>query len=197
MFGRKSSPTPAAPVEEAAAKSGGKGRPTPSRKDAEAARKARLKHPRTRKERAAAARAARADNGAKVRQAMKTGDERYLPARDRGPVKRFIRDWIDSRFTVGEVLIPVLVIAMILGYVGNRQLAVISTYLTLLLLVVLVVNMAFMRFALRRELKRRFPDLASYQGLTYYSMMRALQVRFLRMPKPQVRIGQELPKTYR
>lgn len=197
MFGRKSTPTPADPVEEAAARSGGKGRPTPSRKEAEAARKARLKQPRTRKERSAAARAARSQNSVNMRQAMKTGDERYLPARDRGPVKRFIRDWVDSRFTVGEILIPVLVIAMVLGYVGNRQLAVVSTYLTLLLLVVLIVNIAFMRFGLRRELKRRFPDLASYQGLTYYSIMRALQVRFLRMPKPQVKIGQKLPETYR
>lgn len=197
MFGRKSTPTPTPAEQQASAKDGGKGRPTPSRKEAEAARKARLKTPRTRKEQAAAARAARTEGSAKMREAMKSGDERYLPARDRGPVRRFIRDWIDSRLTVGEFLIPMLIVAMVLGYVGSQQLAVIGSYLTLLLLLALVVNMVILRFQLRRQLNQRFPDLESHKGLTYYAVMRALQVRFLRMPKAQVRIGQELPKTYR
>src|SRR3954449_12985484 len=73
-----------------------KGRPTPSRREAEAANKAKAKVPRTRKEIAAARRLARADSSTKVRQAMRSGDDQYLPARDRGPVRRFIRDYVDA-----------------------------------------------------------------------------------------------------
>ena len=100
MFRRNKSEAP--PVETDvtdAGAAGGKGRPTPTRKEAEAAAKARAKVPRTRKEQAAAARLARSDSSTKMRQAMKTGEEKYLPARDRCPVKRFIRDMVDSRFS--------------------------------------------------------------------------------------------------
>src|SRR5262249_13071180 len=100
-----------------------KGRPTPSRKEAEAMNKARNKVPRTRKEQNAAARLARGESSAKMRQAMKTGDDRYLPARDRGPVRRFIRDYVDSRFSFIEILLPVMVVVLILGWSGSRTLA--------------------------------------------------------------------------
>ena len=53
-----------------------------------------------------------------------------------------------------------------------------------------------MRGKLRKELTRRFPD-DSQKGATMYAVMRALQVRFLRMPKPQVKVGQALPERYR
>lgn len=195
MFGRKSQPTPVAEAD-VVAKSGGKGRPTPSRKEAEAARKARLKAPRTRKEQAAAARAARAESGQKMREAMKTGDDRYLPARDRGPVKRFVRDYVDSRFTIAEIILPVLIIAMVMGYVGNARLAVIGELIVLLMIVVVAVNLVMLRIGLRRQIRARFAE-KDLRGTTYYAVMRALQMRFLRLPKPQVKIGTELPKTYR
>ncbi len=101
----------------------GKGRPTPTRKEAEAAAKARAKVPRTRKEQAAAQRLARSDSSTKMRQAMKTGDERYLPARDRGPVKRFIRDYVDSRFSFVELMIPVLLVTTVMAWSGNAAVA--------------------------------------------------------------------------
>ena len=54
---------------------------------------------------------------------MKTGEERYLPARDRGPVKRFIRDYVDSRFSFVELMIPVLLATTVLAWSGNPTLA--------------------------------------------------------------------------
>lgn len=197
MFGRKSQSTPSLAEPEVLEKVAGKGRPTPTRKEAEAARKARLKTPRTRKEQNAAARAQRTESSAKMREAMRTGDERYLPARDRGPVKRFIRDWVDSKFTVAEVILPILIVAMILGYVGGSQLAFVGEGVVLVMIVVVAINLVLLRFAMRRELKRRFPDQAPWKGTTYYAGMRAMQLRFLRLPKPKVKIGAELPKTYR
>ena len=78
--------------------------------------------PRTRKEMVAAQRAAKSESSAKVRAGMKSGEERYLLPRDKGPVRRFIRDFVDSRFSFVELLIPLLIVTMVLGYSGNDTL---------------------------------------------------------------------------
>jgi len=177
-------------------KEGGKGRPTPSRKEAEAAAKARAKTPRTRKEMAAAQRTSRSESSQKMRQAMKTGDERFLPARDKGPVKRFIRDFVDHRFSFVELMIPLLIVTMVMGYSGNARLASIGNTILFGTLLLVLVDILVMRYRMRRELTRRFPD-APLKGTTYYAVMRSLQMKFMRLPKAQVRIGQQLPEHYR
>ncbi|UDY22561.1 DUF3043 domain-containing protein [Nocardioides sp. Kera G14] len=205
MFGRKSAPAPTetsptggeTSIMPKAGSAGGKGRPTPTRKEAEAARLAKVRTPRTRKEAAAAERARRFESSAKMREAMKTGDERYLPARDKGPVRRFVRDYVDSRFTVAELILPLLVVTLIIGAVGGRgQLAVFANMFMLLLLVATAGNLVIISLGLRRQLIKRWPDV-NRRGLTYYACVRTLQMRFLRMPKPQVRMGQQLPDSYR
>jgi hypothetical protein len=194
LFGRKS-PAQQVVEPENQVKETGKGRPTPSRKEAEAARKARLKQPRSRKEINAANRAQRSEQGDKMRQAMKTGDERYLPLRDKGPVKRFIRDWIDARFTFAEIVLPVLIIALVVPYI-SLELAMYSQLFTLVVMATVIINLIALRFLLRKELKRRFPD-NDLKGTTYYAIMRSIQIRPLRLPKPQVKIGTQLPDDYR
>jgi hypothetical protein len=182
--------------EETSAASRKKDRPTPRRKEAEALNKARSKVPRTRKEQAAARRLARGESSSKMREAMKTGDERYLPARDRGPVRRFIRDYIDSKFSFVELLLPVMLVVIVLGWSGNPTLASYANVTLLAMLLVIVVDVVRMRYRLRAELRRRFPD-SPLNGTTYYAIARSLQMRFMRMPKAQVKIGQELPERYR
>jgi hypothetical protein len=176
----------------------GKGRPTPSRRDAEAANKARAKVPRTRKEMAAAKRVSRADTSAKMRQAMKTGDDRYLPARDQGPVRKFIRDYVDSSFLLLELMLPAMVVFLIFGYSGNATLATYANLALPAMLLVVLFEGFRLRSRLRKELARRFPDDPNAtKGATTYAVMRGLQVRFLRMPKTKVKIGQALPERYR
>jgi hypothetical protein len=191
---RRSTPEPDLPPTTD--KVGGKGRPTPSRKEAEAAARARAKVPRTRKEQAAAQRAARGDASRKMRAAMKTGDERYLPSRDRGPVRRFIRDFVDSRFSFIELMVPLLIVSMVLGYSGNPSMIQLGNTVLFTTLLVIVFDIMMLRFRLRRELSRRFPD-EPLKGTTLYAAMRSLQMKFLRLPKAQVRIGEKLPETYR
>jgi hypothetical protein len=175
-----------------------KGRPTPTRRGAEAANKARAKVPRTRKEQAAARRVARTENSGKMREAMKTGDDRYLPARDKGPVRRFIRDYIDASFWILELMLPAMLVFLVFGYSGSTTLATYANLALPAMLLVVLVEGFRLRSKLRKEIARRFPDDASAQkGATMYAVMRALQVRFLRMPKPQVKIGQALPDRYR
>jgi hypothetical protein len=174
-------------------KVGGKGRPTPSRKEAEAAARARAKSPRTRKEQLAAQRAARGDTSQKMRQAMKTGDDRYLPSRDRGPVRRFLRDYVDHRFSFTEMMVPLLLLSMVLSYAGQLQLGNTIMFTTIM---VIIFDIVMLRFRVRRELAQRFPDEPT-KGATLYAVMRSLQMKFLRMPKAQVKIGEKLPETYR
>jgi hypothetical protein len=175
-----------------------KGRPTPSRREAEAANKARAKVPRTRKELNAAKRNARADSSAKMRQAMKTGDDRYLPPRDQGPARRFVRDYVDSSFLLLELMLPAMIVFLVFGYSGSTTLAGYANLALPAMLLVVLVEGFRLRGRLRKELTRRFPDDPNAQkGATMYAVMRGLQVRFLRMPKPQVKMGQALPERYR
>ena len=127
---------------------------------------------------------------------MKTGDEKYLPARDRGPVRRFIRDFVDSRFSFIELMVPLLIVSMVLGYSGSRTMVQLGNTVLFTTLLVIVVDIVMLRFRLRRELARRFPDEPT-KGTTLYAAMRSLQMKFLRLPKAQVKIGEKLPETYR
>ena len=187
-------PVPAESTAEAAARK--KGRPTPTRKEAEAAAKARAKVPRTRKEMAAARKVNRSESSAKMRQAMRSGDDRYLPGRDQGPVRRFIRDYVDSHFSLIELLIPLMLVVLILGWTGNSAVTTYANLAMLAVFVLIIVDLVRLRFRLRRELASRFPD-ASTQGTTYYAAARSLQMRFMRLPKAQVKIGEQLPERYR
>jgi hypothetical protein len=173
-----------------------KGRPTPSRREAEAANKAKAKVPRTRKEQAAARRLARGDSSAKMREAMRTGDDRYLPARDRGPVRRFVRDYVDHSFSILELMLPAMVVLLIFGYSGSTTLAAYSNAALPALLLLVVFEVFRLRWRLRQELTRRFPE-ESTKGTTTYAAMRALQIRPLRQPKPQIKLGAQLPERYR
>jgi DUF3043 family protein len=177
-------------------KEGGKGRPTPTRKEAEAARLAKAKVPRTRKEQMAAQRATKGESSQRVRQGMRAGEEKYLLARDKGPVRRFIRDFVDARFSFIELIIPLLVVTMVMGYSGNDTLARFGNALLFGSILLVIMDMLLLRFRLRRQLAVRFPD-APTKGTTYYAVTRAMQMKFMRLPKAQVKIGQELPEHYR
>jgi hypothetical protein len=174
----------------------GKGRPTPSRKEAEAAARARAKPPRTRREIAAAQRAGRTESSSRVRQGMRNGEEKYLLPRDKGPVRRFIRDYVDSRFSFIELIIPLLVITMVLGYSGSDTARSIGNSVLFGSVLLVALDLFVLRFRLRRQLARRFPD-ESTKGTTYYAVTRAMQMKFMRLPKAKVKIGQELPEHYR
>jgi hypothetical protein len=190
----ETTPVPAEPTGEASAQK--KGRPTPSRKEAEAANKARAKVPRTRKEMAAAQKLQRSESSTQMRQAMRNGDDRFLPARDKGPVRRFIRDYVDSRFSFIELLIPLMLVVLILGFTGNPTVTTYANLAMLSVFVLIIIDLIRLRFRLKREVATRFPD-APLKGVTYYAVARSMQMRFMRLPKVKVKVGQRLPERYR
>ncbi|WP_370250164.1 DUF3043 domain-containing protein [Nocardioides sp.] len=173
-----------APVAATEGVSLGKGRPTPTRKEAEAAARARRRPPRDKREQMEMARQRRKDTNRKVREGMREGDERYLMPRDKGPVRRFTRDFVDSRFSFAEIVIPLMIISLFLPGI------------VLPLFVVLIVDLVVMRFRLRKQLEQRFAG-QSFKGVTFYAITRSMQMKFMRLPKAQVRIGQQLPERYR
>jgi hypothetical protein len=170
----------------------GKGRPTPTRKEQEAAARARAKAALDPKASKAKQRSYQAERSREIRAGIKAGDERYLPARDQGPVKRFVRDYVDHRLSMAEFAIPLLFSSLLASSIGFAEA---GTGIMNATMIVVVLDSVLMRWRMRRELAHRFPG-ESMKGTTFYAFMRALQLRFLRLPKPQVRIGQVLPKHY-
>ena len=194
MFRRsKSEPAP----EPTTTKVGGKGRPTPTRKEAEAAARERARLPRDRRAMMRRQRDLRVESSRKMRSAMKSGDERYLPPRDQGPVRRFVRDMVDSRLRFGDIMIPVFIVMLIVqyGFYGTAA-ARFAGALLLPMMLLAVFEVMIIRYRVRKEVSRRFPE-ESLRGVTTYAVMRAMNMRWMRLPKAQVKIGEPLPETYR
>lgn len=176
---------------------GGKGRPTPKRREAEAKRRGPAPPPpRTQREAARLARANRPDKAEQRRQSaerrerMAAGDDKYLMPRDRGPVKAYIRDVVDSRPHLMGLFMPlavIVVLSVVLPFPGLQQ------YLSLFSLIALVTMVAegiLLGLSTTRKARAKFPD-ATIGGLAtgWYTFTRASQLRKLRIPKPRVQRG--------
>jgi hypothetical protein len=184
-------------VEEAPDPISGKGRPTPKRRDAEAERRQRLKPPRNRREASQRMRDRRRTERIKMQEALRSGDERHLPARDRGPVRRFCRDFVDARWNVAEWLLPLLGLILVLSFAGATSpfLAWLQVVLWTATIIGTVFDTLLLIWRTRRELIRRFPD-ENRRGAVAYAVLRSSQLRRLRLPKPQVQRGATLPDRY-
>lgn len=186
MFGRTDkSAAPTTPVELDVPNK--KGRPTPTRKEAEAAARERARAGSDKKGADKLLRDKRADTNRRMREGMRNGDERYLPARDQGPVKRAIRDWIDSRLMFTEFVLPILVIILVTGSMGGAV-ARAGGMIQLVTMFILLADVLTVRTRIRRALQPQFPD-EDFKGITFYAISRMVALRFMRMPKPKVKLG--------
>jgi hypothetical protein len=185
-----------APVTTVPVKEGGKGRPTPSRAQAEAAARARAKGPQDRKAAARLQRQRRTEASAKAREGLRTGDERFLPPRDKGPVRRFVRDYVDARLCMAELMLPLLIVIMITSAFNAR----VSNALWSATILLVALDTALLIFLLRRELRRRFPQQDGRgevtKGAVGYGLLRSLQLRWIRLPKSKTKLGAKLPEHY-
>jgi hypothetical protein len=192
MFGRDRSAdadaaTPAAQPEADSA--AGKGRPTPTRREAEAARKERVKPSLTKKEaRKRQKAAARAERDQTYR-AMQAGDESAFPARDRGPVRRYVRDMVDGRRLITEFFLPVMIGILALSLLPIPALVQTITLVWLAAILLVFAELTWLGLRLRKGIATNFGEDTG-KGNVFYGVVRATQLRRLRLPKPVVKPGQ-------
>jgi hypothetical protein len=159
---------------------GKKDRPTPTRKEAEAARRQRLTTTLSKKQsRAAASRQSRA-------QRMKA-----ISAREATPEKVLMRDYIDSRFNIGEFLLPSVVVILAVTILGSYwpEVTLISTLAMYLFILGVLVDGYLMWRRFKKVLAARLPN-SSPKGLLLYGMTRSTQIRRFRSPPPRIKRGE-------
>lgn len=162
----------------------GKGHATPTRRE----REAQNLRPLVSNDRKAAnkvARAKMAESREKARIGMANGDERFLPMRDRGPQRRYVRDYIDARFSAGEALIPLMFLVILSSFVPGVD--VYSFLVLWLFFAIAVIDCVVLGYILRKKIEARTGEGSMQKGTRWYAAMRALQLRPMRLPKPQVK----------
>jgi hypothetical protein len=181
-----------------------KGRPTPKRRDAEQRRRGpvappprttreAMKRARGNKEERKALSAKRRELRVKQRERMMAGDEKYLMPRDRGPVKGYIRDLVDSRRNLLGLFMPLAVVIFVALLFPDPQVQSLTTLFCLLMLVAMIFEGILMGRRLTRLVRERYPK-EPVRGLSvgWYAFIRASQIRKLRVPKPRVRPGDKV-----
>ncbi len=162
-----------------------KGRPTPSRKAQQAAR-ARPLVVDDRKAARKVARQQELERREAARIGMAAGDERYLPARDKGPQRRFIRDRVDARTSIAEFILPFMLLVLLASSFNDYRIIVIAQLSIWGFIAVSALDIIVFNIGLKRKLAQEFGSDAVESGFRFYAMMRMLQLRVLRLPKPQV-----------
>jgi hypothetical protein len=126
------------------------------------------------------------------REGMANGEERFLLPRDKGPERKLVRDIVDSRRTIGTFFFGTTFLVMLVGF--NRNLNPSIYFAANALFGLMAVATAIDSFLISRTIKRlvkeRFPASTEKLGrLYFYAIMRAISFRFIRNPKPQVKVG--------
>jgi hypothetical protein len=196
---------PEAPAKSKPPAQTGKGRPTPKRSEAEANRYRSLtgsttsgRGPRptatpgrklTPEEKEKARTAARSDRTRQM-QAMRRGEEWALQPRDRGPVKKLARDYVDAHRRPSEFYMYALIVLVISLVAGKSHKALNADleYLLLAIIAIIIVDAILLRRSINKLVAERLPG-ESTRGITFYSIMRALQLRRFRNPAPGVKPG--------
>lgn len=165
-----------------------KGRPTPTRAEQEAARRRPLVA--DTKEAKARARADLAAQREKARIGMAAGEDKYLPIRDKGPQRRFARDFIDSGWHLGEAVMPAMVLVILATFIPVPAIQFYSFIGLWIFILFVIGDMVITAIRLKRAARTKFGDDRLEKGLGWYGAMRIIQMRFMRLPKPQVKRGQ-------
>lgn len=165
-----------------------KGHATPTRKEQEAARKRPLvandRAERRRREREAAN-----IERERARVGMANGEQKYLPIRDRGPQRKYIRDYVDARWSVGELLLPTIALFFISSFFPPDSVVQFVGFAVMwFVLLVAVIDAVIVGIILKRKLTEKFGSMD--RGSRFYAAMRMVYFRQMRLPKAQVKRGE-------
>ena len=164
----------------------GKGRPTPKRKEAESKRKVSSLAPIVTKDQKRASKAQARENRIAQRAAYLRGEESALPARDRGPARRFVRNYVDSRRSTGEYFLPTIVVVLVLTLIRNPVIQLGAIAIMYAMLIVAIIDGILLSRKIRKAVQAQFPGTET-KGLGMYAWLRSTQMRRLRAPHPQVK----------
>jgi hypothetical protein len=175
-------------------KASGKGRPTPRRSEAQGRRPGPPPPPpTTRKEAYKRMRETQAANRAQSRQGAARGDDAYLPARDRGPVRKLVRDVVDSRRNVGSLFLAIAGVALVGALYPSLAVKAYSSYVLMGFFLLLVVDSVVLGRRIKGKVAERFPDGSQKtKGVVWYGITRSTMIRRWRFPKPDVAVGAEV-----
>lgn len=165
-------PTPAGPVRKDA--------PTPTRREAEQARRERLHPTLTPKQARARERQARAE--------QRDSQMRVAEAQ---PGRALMRDWVDSRRGVAQFSMPLLMtmlLASLLVTSLGSVLTMVMSYATWLVMLMILVDLFVMWRGYKKLHAERLPK-EPLKGLLSYGINRSINLRRLRLPKPRVNRG--------
>lgn len=190
MFSRKKSDA-AQPVDDVRAEAAaieqdveaGKGRPTPKRSVQQAANKRPLV-PTDRRAAAREAKSRQRELRARSYEGMQRGEERYLPARDKGEQRRYVRNYVDARRNLGEYFLPIAMLFIVANFavIQFAELAFIVLLALYAVVFVAVGDTVVMWFGLKKRLIAKFGTVE--KGTAMYAAMRVFQLRRSRVPKP-------------
>ncbi|BDR52802.1 hypothetical protein KIM372_07090 [Bombiscardovia nodaiensis] len=167
----------------------GKGRPTPKRKEAEQ----KNLRPLVPKDRKASRKAAKARMRAKEDaqyEAMRTGDITHMPKAERLPWRVYIRDYVDARFGISELTMPIILVffvATMFAAFFSQTLYIAATVVIYVFAIAVVVDLALMWHKLKKQLIEKYGERSVARGSrsASYAWMRAWQLRRWRIPKPR------------
>ncbi|MGL6235170.1 MAG: DUF3043 domain-containing protein [Segniliparus sp.] len=189
--------------EGAGGKTQGKGRPTPKRRDAAGARRGplppapltgaeararrkALAGPKLSRDERRAQGAARRERQTQARERMLAGEEAYLLPRDKGPVRAYVRDVIDSRRSVSGAFMPVAFVMIGASLIAPAKFQVFAAPAMLVLLAAMVLEGLWLGRKVNNLVRLKFPDSTEPGlGLGWYAFSRATQMRRMRVPKPR------------
>ena len=190
----ESAPDPAADLTTQLVRTTGKGRPTPKRHEAKGRRPGPPPPPpTTRKEAYKRMREQRTANRGTARTAAARGDDSYLQPRDRGPVRKLVRDVVDARRNAGSFFLLVAALVLIGNFVPNAQVRSYTVSIWLVFFLLIIADSIVLGRRIKRKVLERFPNQDhKMKGLVWYGISRATMVRRWRFPKPEVPLGAQL-----
>jgi Protein of unknown function (DUF3043) len=131
---------------------------------------------------------------AERREKMMAGEDDYLLPRDKGPVRRFARDVVDSRRNVLGLFMPAaLGLIFFMLAVPSVQVQRLLSPAMLVLVLIMVIDGFIVGRKVNRLVDAKFPDnTESSWKLGFYAASRASQLRRMRAPRPSVNRGDKV-----
>nr|AJK75212.1 membrane protein [Mycobacterium avium subsp. paratuberculosis] len=163
--------------------------PAPMTASEARARRKTLAGPKLSREERRADKAANRARMSERRERMMAGEEGYLLPRDQGPVRRYVRDIVDSRRNLLGLFMPSTLFLMFIMF-GVPQLQLYISPAMLVLMAVMSIDGLILGRKVSRMVDAKFPNnTESHWKLGLYAAGRASQMRRLRAPRPQVKHG--------